>query len=117
MRSRDFLRKSLNILRTLPPRNVVNNLLKQSKRDSGFRSNLDLAKNDSKKTWKLINQFTSRNDNKCTNINKVELNAVEISDTCEIAKAFNTHFSEIGENLANKIPITDFMSFHLYSSV
>ena len=83
----------------------MNNLLKQSKRDY-FRSNLDSAKTDPKKTWKLINQLTSRSD-KCCNINKVEVNGVEISDTCEIAEAFNTHFTEIGENLANKISITD----------
>ena len=31
----------------------------------------------------------------------------EINDTCEIAEAFNTHFTEIGETLANKIPKTD----------
>ena len=41
------------------------------------------------------------------NINKVEVNGVEISDKCEIAEAFNTHFTEIGENLVNKIPIAD----------
>ena len=84
----------------------MNNLLKQSKRDY-FRSNLDSVKNDPKKTWKLINQLTSRSDNKCSNVNQVEVNGVEISDTCEIAEAFNTHFTEFSDNLANKIPITD----------
>ena len=113
MRSRDFLRKKFEHTKDITiwnlykkSRNEVNNLLKQSKRDY-FRSNLDSAKNDPKKTWKLINQHTSRSDNKCSNINKVEVNGVEISDTCKIAEAFNTHFTEIGENRANKIPITD----------
>ena len=113
MCSRDFLRKKFEHTKDITTwnlykksRNEVNNLLNQSKRDY-FRSNLDSAKNDPKKTWKLINQLTSRSDNKSSNINKVEVNGVEISDTCEIAEAFNTHFTEIGENLANKIPITD----------
>ena len=53
------------------------------------------------------NQLTSRSNDKCSNINKVEANGVEISDTCEIGEAFNTHFTEIGENLAKKISITD----------
>ena len=80
--------------------------MKQSKRDY-FRSHLDSAKNDPKKTWKLINQLTSRNVSNSTNINKIEFNSEEINDTCEIAEAFNTHFTEIGETLANKIPKTD----------
>ena len=79
----------------------MNSRLKQSKRNY-FRSNLDSAKNDPKKTWKLINQLTSGSNDKCSNINKVELNDVEISNTCEIGEAFNTHFTEIGDNLTKK---------------
>ena len=56
---------------------------------------------------KLINQFTSRNVSNGTSINKIEFNSEEIKDTCETAEAFNTHFTEIGETLANKIPKTD----------
>ena len=113
MRSRDFLKKNFDNTKDLndwnlykKSRNEVNNILKQSKRDY-FRSHLDSAKNDPKKTWKLINQLTSRNVSNGTNINKIEFNSEEINDTCEIAEAFNTHFTEIGETLANKIPKTD----------
>ena len=107
MRSRDSLRKKSEHSKDIntwnlykKSRNEVSNLLKQSKRDY-FRTNLDSAKNDPKKTWKLINQLTSRSDNKCSNINRVEVSGVEISDTCEIAEAFNTHLTETGENLAD----------------
>ena len=113
MRSRDFLKKKFDNTKDLndwnlykKSRNEVNNILKQSKRDY-FRSHLDSAKNDPKKTWKLINQLTSRNVSNGTNINKIEFNSEEMNDTCEIAEAFNTHFTEIGETLANKIPKTD----------
>ena len=50
MRSRDFLREKLE--HTIR----VNNLLKQYKRYH-FRSNLDSAKNDPKKTFQLINYY------------------------------------------------------------
>ena len=84
-------------------RNELNNILKQSKR-AYFRTNLDSAKNNPKKTWNLLNQLSSRNLNKCSNVNAVEFNGVEITDRHEVAEAFNTHFTEIGENLANNIP-------------
>ena len=38
--------------------------------------------------------------------NRVDFNGAEITDTQEIAEAFNTHFTEIGESLATSIPIT-----------
>ena len=87
-------------------RNELNNILKQSKR-AYFRTNHDSAKNNPKKTWNLINQLSSRNLNKCSNVNTVEFNGAEITDRHEVAEAFNTHFTEIGENLANNIPKTD----------
>jgi hypothetical protein len=87
-------------------RNEVNNNLKQSKRDN-FSTNLDLAKNDPKKTWNLINQLSSRNVSKRSTVNRVDFNCAEVTDTHEIAEAFNTHFTEIAENLAKSIPITD----------
>ena len=70
-------------------------------------TNLDLAKNDPKKTWNLINQLSSRNVSKRSAVNRVDFNDAEVTDTHEIAEAFNTHFTEIGENLAKSIPITD----------
>ena len=69
-------------------------------------ANVFASRNENRKRnfgIKLI-QLTSPSDNKCT---KVEFNGVEISDTCEIAEAFNTNFIEIGKDLANKISITD----------
>ena len=40
-------------------------------------------------------------------MNTVEFNGVEITDRHEVAEAFNTHFTEVGENLTNNIPKTD----------
>ena len=77
----------------------MNNNLKQSKRDY-FSTNLDLAKNESKKTWNLINQLSSRNVSKRSTVNRVDFNGAEVTDTHEIVEAFITHFTEIGENLA-----------------
>ena len=113
MRTRDYLKKKFETTKDIltwnlykKARNELNNILKQSKR-AYFRTNLDSAKNNPKKTWNLINQLSSRNLNKCSNVNTVEFNGVEITDRHEVAEAFNTHFTEIGENLANNIPKTD----------
>jgi hypothetical protein len=72
-----------------------------------FARVLDLAKNESKKTWNLINQLSSRNVSKRSTVNRVDFNGAEVTHTHEIAEAFNTHFTEIGENLAKSIPIAD----------
>jgi hypothetical protein len=114
MRARDyFLIKKFEATKDISSWNLynkarseVNNNLKQSKRDY-FSTNLDLAKNDPKKTWNLINQLSSRNVSKHSTVNRVDFNGAEVTDTHEIAEAFNTHFTEIGENLAKSIPITD----------
>jgi hypothetical protein len=60
------------------------------------------AKNDPKKTWNLINQLSSRNVSKRSTVNRVDFNDAEVTDTHEIAEAFNTHFTEAKSN-----PITD----------
>ena len=112
MRTRDYFKKKFETTKDIltwnlykKARNELNNILKHSKR-AYFRTNLDSAKNDAKKTWNLINQLSSRNLNKCSNVNTVEFKSVEITDRHEVTEAFNTQ-AEIGENLANNIPKTD----------
>ena len=75
MRSRDYFKKKFETTKDISTwnlykkaRNEVNNNLKQSKRDY-FSTNLDLAKNDQKKTWNLINQLSSRNVSKRSTVN------------------------------------------------
>ena len=108
MRSRDYFKKKFHTTKDISTWNLykkarkeVNNSLKQSKRDY-FRTNLDSTKNDPNKTWNLIRQLSSRNVNKSSTVNRVDFKCAEVTDMHEIAEGFNTHFTEIGSNLAKK---------------
>ena len=60
------------------------------------------SKNDSKKTWKQINDLiSSRNQYKQHNYFKT--NDSILTDHTDIANNFNSYFTNIGPNLANKI--------------
>ena len=60
------------------------------------------SKNDSKKTWKQINDLISnRNQNKQNNYFKTHDSI--LTDHTDIANNFNSYFTNIGPNLANKI--------------
>ena len=54
------------------------------------------------KTWTTINEVTRRQSDK-TVISELELDEVIISNSAEIADAFNNFFAEIGPNLSNDI--------------
>ena len=109
---RDFLKRKLVSTNDLvsweqykTARNDVNNSIKQEKRKY-FATNLAANKNDPRKTWKLINDLQSR-QNKSTNIPEIKAGDQTFSSPGDIAEAFNRHFTNIGEDLARKIPETD----------
>ena len=78
-------------------RNETNNLIKQSKR-SYFISNIDTVGNDPKKTWKLINELTSRKHKRLGNISKINLdNKKVVTEATEISDTFNHHFTHSGK--------------------
>ena len=85
--------------------NDVNNPIRQEKRKY-FATNLAANKNDPRKNWKLINDLQSR-QNKSTNIPEIKAGDQTFSSPGDIAEAFNRHFTNIGEDLARKIPETD----------
>ena len=83
-------------------RNETNNAIKSAKRQY-FLHNLELNKKNSSKTWKLINELSSRKS--CTNRNITEIKTDDetINSAPEIAEAFNNFFTSIGPNLASKL--------------
>ena len=87
-------------------RNHTNNEIKKAKRFY-FTKNLDLHKDDIKKTWKLINELNSRNRKKTNNISEIKMEEV-ITSPIEMAEAFNSYFTNVGVNLAAKIPSPKF---------
>ena len=82
-------------------RNSVNQKIFQAK-ETYFKNTLYENKGNPKKTWKIINELTSKN-RKATQVTEIDLNGDLINDPNKIADAFNEHFSNIGPKLTDKI--------------
>ena len=83
-------------------RNETNNAIKSAKRQY-FLHNLELNKKNSSKTWKLINELSSRKSCTNRNITEIKTDNETINSAHEIAEVFNNFFTSIGPNLASKL--------------
>ena len=81
-------------------RNQVNNAIKNAKR-SYYYNTFKTYDCNSRKTWQVINEITSRKSGKSV-INELECNGKKTNNPTEIAETFNTFFSEIGSELSKK---------------
>ena len=88
-------------------RNHVNNEIKKAK-ISYFTTNLDLHKGNMKKTWKLINEVSSKRLSKTKKISETRMGEEVITSPTEISEAFNNYFSTVGSNLASDIALTEY---------
>ena len=109
MRERDSLKKQANLssdieiwLNYKKARNLTNKAVRQAKREY-FQNNLDIYKSNPRQMWQLINNLTGRKTNKSSNIQEVIVSDSSISNSKEIADAFNEHFTSIGHKLASTI--------------
>ena len=76
--------------------------------------NLEVNKMNPHKTWKLIDDLTSRKYGRVRNISEIKVNNEPITSAAEIAEVFNDFFATIGSNLANEIqPSTIVPEFYL----
>ena len=92
-------------------RNIVNTEIKHAKEmyyTSAFHEN----KSNSKKTWNIINELTSRKQHS-SHVKEIELNGCSISGSQKLSEAFNDHFADIGPKLADKIPCNENSRSHL----
>ena len=64
-------------------------------------NNLEKSKGDIRKTWKLINEQSSRQC-KTSAISEIKIGDHSVTNAEEIADAFYSHFTSIGEKLANE---------------
>ena len=87
-------------------RNQANNAIKQAKKRY-FSDNLKVSKGNPRKTWNLINELTSRNTSKSTNILEIQVDNRTISSPGDMAEAFNDHFTNIGQVLAQEVPAAE----------
>ena len=75
-----------------------------SRPNNYFTTNIAASKKDPSKTWKLINELSSRKVSEVTSVKKINLDGNDITNSADISDAFNSYFTSIGETLANKIP-------------
>ncbi|CAH3190578.1 unnamed protein product [Porites lobata] len=61
---------------------------------------------DQRKTWKTINESTSRKSNK-TIINEIQYQGLKSSNQAEVAELLNTFFIEIGPRLSRNVSNVD----------
>ena len=91
----------------------INGEVKSSKA-SYYASAFIQSNGDSRKTWQLINQLTSRKKNNAS-VKEFKLNGNSITNSHELSNAFNDHFSTTGTKLANEVPlVTDGSSYADY---
>ena len=83
-------------------RNEVNNAIKSAKKQY-FTHNLEVNKMNPRKTWKLIDDLSSRKYGRVRNISEIKVNNEPISSAAEMAEVFNDIFATIGSNLASEI--------------
>ncbi|MFZ2538568.1 MAG: hypothetical protein WAX04_06660, partial [Oscillospiraceae bacterium] len=69
-----------------------------------YANKLIEIKDSSSKTWQLLNQMTSQKCSNTRQINEVNVNDSIIKDPQTITEKFNKFFSNVGSDLAAKIP-------------
>ena len=84
----------------------LNNSLRTAKR-LYYESKLEHLKSNIKGTWMLLNEILNRKKRKTSLPSIFKTNSREFSDTKEIANQFCNFFTNIGPNLARKIPNSD----------
>ena len=67
-----------------------------------YKRALDENEGNSRQTWRIVNELTSRKTNNCC-IKEIYSNGNSIYSPPELADAFNDHFSSIGPELASEI--------------
>ena len=87
-------------------RNQANNAIKHAKKRY-FSDNLEASKGNPRKTWNLINELSSRNTSKSSNILEIQVDNRTISTSGDMAEAFNEHFTNIAQVLAQEVPVAE----------
>ena len=82
-------------------RNAVNNEIKQAK-EQFFKNALRESEGNSRLTWRIINELTSRKLHS-SSVREIKLDNSSINDPLELSSTFNDHFSSIGLKLINAI--------------
>ena len=80
---------------------LANTKIKQTK-EPCYKNALHVNEGDSRQTWRVINELTSRKTTNCC-VEEIKSNGWAIRDSPEPADAFNSHLSSIEPKLASEI--------------
>ena len=84
-------------------RNKINGEVKSTK--ASYYANAFIQSNgNSRKTWQMINELTSRQKNNAS-VKELRLDENSVTNSHELSNAFNDHFSTIGTKLVNEVPL------------
>lgn len=85
-------------------RNLVANKIQRMKKEYYYKKFTDYKLNPAR-MWKLINSVSNNKFRKISIPPKLLIGGTLVTDTKEICECFNTFFSSIGAELAQKIPL------------
>ena len=87
-------------------RNDVNKLIKHTKA-TYYMNAFNHCESNPKEMWRKISDLTNKKT-KTTDVSEIAEGGVTLTDPTEVANSFNKFFSEIGPNLADKLPNPDY---------
>ena len=93
-------------------RNIVNKAVKQAKQFY-YQTSFSDHKGDSRKTWQIINELTSRTSGK-SSVRELRVDGQSVTNPAELEKKFNHHFATIGTKFGGEIPESASTSYHNY---
>ena len=101
-------------------KNKLNKLLKESER-MYYQDMFENYRDNMKQTWNLIKRIINKNRKSIT-INTNQHAGKTVTDSTEIANVFNNFFTNVGTDLAKKIPFTNklpssFLKDKMYNSM
>ena len=100
-----FIHNLFNLPDTL--NNVTTPTISGNNTTNNTTNNLKTSKGNPRKTWNLINELTSSNTSKSSNILEIQVDNRTISTPGDMAEAFNDHFTNIGQVLAQEVPAAE----------
>ena len=81
--------------------NQVNREIKSAKK-AYYKSAFNSCAKDQRKTWKTVNELTSRKSNK-TVINEIQYQGQKSKSQVDVSELLNTFFTEIGPSLSRNV--------------
>ena len=85
-------------------KNILTTVIRNSKR-MYYAKQFEKEKGNVKNTWKIINSVLKNKT--LSKLSSIDVNGAVVNNSHFIADHFNTYFTNIGNNLSNKIPLSD----------